>query len=95
MPYFKWFGYDAQQNPHMGNIACAQHIDVVMLLQERGITAMHVSEIRYRLFKPCTFSERQAVLHELSQLLDAQVRLSQALEIISSLVKKDISTGPA
>lgn len=89
MPYFKWFGYDAQQNPCMGYIACGQQLDVSMLLQQQGIACVHATEIRHFLFKPCSFSERQTVLHELSQLLNAQVRLSQALKIISLLVKKE------
>ena len=89
MPYFKWFGYDAQQNPCTGYIACAQPPDVAVLLQQQGVACVHASEIRHNLFKPCSFSERQALLHELSQLLDAKVRLSQALEIISLLVKKE------
>ncbi len=89
MPYFKWFGYDTWQSPNVGYIACGRQSDVTILLQKRGITCAHIIEIRYNFFKPCRFSDRQAVLYELSQLLEAQVRLSQALEIISSLVKKE------
>ncbi len=89
MAYFKWFGYDTAHNPHMGYIACGQQQDVITQLKRQNIDCVHVSEIRFKLFKPCTFYDRQAVLHELSQLLEAQVRLSQALDILSSLVKKE------
>ncbi|MBY0110005.1 MAG: type II secretion system F family protein [Candidatus Babeliaceae bacterium] len=89
MPYYKWFGYDARQTPNVGYLACERQSAALILLQKRDIACIYVIEVRHNFFRPCGFSDRQAVLYELSQLLEAQVRLTQALEIISSLVKKE------
>lgn len=89
MPYFKWFGYDQNQQAHVGFIACGRSQEASVLLRQQGIECIHVKEIRTFLYRPCNFTDRMTVLQELSQLLNAQIRLSQALEIIGSLVKKE------
>ncbi len=89
MYYFKWFGYTQEEKPQLGYSACSNKQELLFLLQQQGIKSVHVQEIRYNLLSPCTFADRQAVLNELSQLLQAHIRLSQALAIISSLVKKE------
>lgn len=89
MYYFKWFGYTQEEKPQLGYSACSNEQELLFLLQQEGIQGVHMQEIRYNLLSPCTFAERQAVLNELSQLLQAHIRLSQALAIISSLVKKE------
>ncbi|GEM_PF-4492050 len=89
MAYFKWFGYDQKGQPHTGHSACVDTHDLGLLLRQQGIECVHAAPVRHTFLKPCSFSDRQAVLNELSQLLQAHVRLSQALAIISSLVKKE------
>lgn len=89
MPYFKWFGYDSHHKPHTGYSACHDAQELLQLLKQQDIECAHYHAIKHRLKKPCTFADRQEVLVELSQLLQAHIRLSQALQIISSLVKKE------
>ncbi len=72
----------------MGYTACADTQELRSLLQQDGIGLIQAREVRHWA-RPCSFADRQEVLHELSHLLQAHVRLAQALAIISALVKKE------
>ncbi len=89
MPYFKWFGYDSDENPQIGYKVCVDVQELSYLLQQEGISYVHSSLVSRRFNATCSFHDRQTVLLELSQLLQAHIRLSQALKIISTLVKKE------
>lgn len=89
MPYFKWFGYNVYQQPQAGFFLCQDQQELHKLLQQQQITGIHAQPITYRLQSPCSFAHRHQVLSELSQLLNAHIRLSDALHIMSSMVKHE------
>src|SRR5258708_79514 len=87
MPYFKWYALDAQGTVRSG-VDFARTPEIVAKIIQRNelVTLISCEEYNKPIFSPISYAERALFFRQMGSLLQAGIRVADALKIAEQTV---------